>query len=319
MVDKTPVSAGPDAFDPADRVEAATRDECGAALNLVFSELPDEVRLNTCEALLAAAAGGEIAFGGLLVARRAGQLRGAVWAQPAGQHLASVWPPRVCQGEPDETIRRLLAALDDYLAAHHVRLAQALLEHKDQRGARSLEAGGFHASTDLAYLICPLDRFPAKEPEPPLYFQPFADQQRQRLLDVVTRTYAGTCDFPELNHVCDAEDALLGYQQAGTYRPDHWFLVQDDGCDVGCLLLGDHPRDHQFELLYMGLVPEVRGRSLGSHVARQALWLTRQADRRQLVLGVDAANEPALKMYFQLGFSEWDRRRVLLKSFAKNV
>ena len=83
---------------------------------------------------------------------------------------------------------------------------------------------------------------------------------------------------------------------------------------IGCLLLADHPQDNQFELVYMGIVPQARGQRFGADVTRQALWLTGAAGRRQLVLGVDAENEPALQIYEQLGFTEWDRRRVLLKT-----
>jgi ribosomal protein S18 acetylase RimI-like enzyme len=65
----------------------------------------------------------------------------------------------------------------------------------------------------------------------------------------------------------------------------------------------------------MGLIPEARGRCRGIDVTRHALWLTAQAGRPQIVLGVDAANEPAIRMYKRAGFTQWDRQRVLLKLF----
>ena len=39
----------------------------------------------------------------------------------------------------------------------------------------------------------------------------------------------------------------------------------------------------------------------------------RQAERKRLVLAVDAANEPALRMYAAAGFQAWDRRSVFVR------
>ena len=39
------------------------------------------------------------------------------------------------------------------------------------------------------------------------------------------------------------------------------------------LLLADHPKARHWELMYMGLVPEVRGRGWGRQIARYAQWL----------------------------------------------
>jgi RimJ/RimL family protein N-acetyltransferase len=79
---------------------------------------------------------------------------------------------------------------------------------------------------------------------------------------------------------------------------------------VGCLLLTDHPEYGNVELVYMGLTPSARGRGWGMDIARFAQWQTRQLGRARLVVAVDAANKPAIKMYSAVGFQAWDRRRV---------
>ncbi len=83
--------------------------------------------------------------------------------------------------------------------------------------------------------------------------------------------------------------------------------------DIGCLLLADHPESNQWELVYMGLVPEARGRGWGAKIARHAQWEAQRAGRERLVLAVDAANRPAVAMYQQAGLFAWDRRVVLLR------
>jgi mycothiol synthase len=92
-------------------------------------------------------------------------------------------------------------------------------------------------------------------------------------------------------------------------------MARHDGADLGCLLLADHPDQRIWELVYMGIVPEARGRGLGLALARQAQWRARQAGAERLVLAVDAANEPALRGYAAAGFITWDRRSVFLKLF----
>jgi ribosomal protein S18 acetylase RimI-like enzyme len=88
--------------------------------------------------------------------------------------------------------------------------------------------------------------------------------------------------------------------------------------DVGCLLLADHPLQNQWELVYMGIVPEARGMRLGLAVTRHAQRLAHGAGRERLVLAVDAANAPALELYRRAGFLAWDQRRVFLKIFRRD-
>jgi ribosomal protein S18 acetylase RimI-like enzyme len=77
--------------------------------------------------------------------------------------------------------------------------------------------------------------------------------------------------------------------------------------------LGDRPT---WELVYMGLLPIVRGSALGLQVVRHAQWLARLAGSSRLVLAVDSRNEPALRCYERAGFLEWERRAVHLKIFG---
>ena len=71
-----------------------------------------------------------------------------------------------------------------------------------------------------------------------------------------------------------------------------------------------------------GIVPWARGRGLGTDITRHAQWLAEKAGVEQLVLAVDALNEPALSVYAAAGFRAWESRWVfvrLLNSASQNA
>ena len=88
--------------------------------------------------------------------------------------------------------------------------------------------------------------------------------------------HEGTLDCARrLNGVRDIDDVVNGYQATGVFCPEKWQFVRSDGRDVGVLLLADHPKAKHWELMYMGLIPEVRGRGWGRQITRYAQWLAR--------------------------------------------
>jgi ribosomal protein S18 acetylase RimI-like enzyme len=71
------------------------------------------------------------------------------------------------------------------------------------------------------------------------------------------------------------------------------------------------------EIVYLGVVPECRGRGIGYALTRQAQWIASLAERERVVLAVDAANRPAISAYETAGFIAWDRRTVLIRDFRR--
>ena len=57
------------------------------------------------------------------------------------------------------------------------------------------------------------------------------------------------------------------------------------------------------ELVYMGLVPESRGRGLGRRVLEAAIDQARRCGASQMILAVDRNNVPARTLYGRAGFS----------------
>jgi ribosomal protein S18 acetylase RimI-like enzyme len=198
-------------------------------------------------------------------------------------------------------------------------LVQTLLETDASDHATRLQKAGFRHIADLLYLVSPRDSFPEIRPTLPLALRPYDEQQRSALAELIEQTYEGTRDCPQLNGVRSPEDVVAGYQAIGQFSPQRWLIASQEGRDVGCLLLADHPSYDQWELVYLGLVPQARGQGIGFALTRYAQWLAQQAGRERLVLAVDADNAPALRLYAQAGFQTWDRRSVLVKKGSEAI
>jgi ribosomal protein S18 acetylase RimI-like enzyme len=177
---------------------------------------------------------------------------------------------------------------------------------------------GFRHIADLLYMTCESQVFPIAAPDPcDLDYVPYDTTQRGRLTQLIERTYENTMDCTALNGVRDIDHVINGYQATGLFRAENWLFVRYGGQDVGLLLLAAHPKGPHWELMYLGLVPEMRGRGWGRQITRYAQWLARGADIERIVVAVDAANSPAVDMYRSSGFESWDRRVVYARFAPK--
>lgn len=255
----------------------------------------------------------------MVAARDGDQVRASQLAQPLPGRTAVVWPPQfLSAGEP--TSRPLATAivqrLVTELAATGAQLAQALVRPDDGLTAELFELGGFEHAADLLYLAAEVGEGYDEQPQLPFEVESFSFGSERRLAAVIDRTYVGTLDCPRLDGLRETEDVIAGYQAVGQFRSELWLVVRHAGMDVGCLLLNLHPDVQHAEIVYVALVPEVRGRGWGLELTRLALWLARQAAAERVVLAVDSANEPAIRLYKSLGFFEFDRRAVWIQSLT---
>jgi ribosomal protein S18 acetylase RimI-like enzyme len=248
----------------------------------------------------------------LLAAHRGRELRGAVLAQRLPGRVAVVWPPQLTAGEEAATCALLLQRLLESLRGADVHLAQVLVENAAEGERELLCAAGFQRAGELVYMAAAADCFPADPPSLPLALETYSPHNHDRLLRVIEATYRGSLDCPLIDGLRETQDVLAGYRAAGQFRPELWLLARASGNDAGCLLLADHPAAEQWEIVYLGIVPEYRGRGWGLALTRHAQWLARRAGRARLVLAVDAANRPAIEAYRAAGFVSWDRRSLLV-------
>lgn len=287
-----------------------------AALELLFDGLAQDERAAQMATTLAALRRRQLATDGLLEAIRGERLVGVVWASRCGPGAAMVWPPQLVEGEEESTATAMLHKADEWMRTTNVQFANAYLTDDQSNDARRLTTAGYKRLAEILYLVSQPAAFPDHPPAQPqgLSVVPYDEHAVSRLIALLEKTYEGTLDCPLLNGQQATADVLAGYRGTGEFRPEMWMFVRDGDSDVGCLLLADHPADQQYELVYQGVMPATRGRGLGLFITRYAQWLTAQAGRERLVLAVDAANHPALRIYREAGFRQWDRRFLLLKT-----
>lgn len=169
------------------------------------------------------------------------------------------------------------------------------------------------------------------------------EESRLAFTKLVEATYAGTLDCPELAHYRTTSETLRGYQTAPSFAPELWFEVLDannsDNTPVGCMILAKHdesqenaqthdanreiaeagssqtheteshrnpsprPEGPVIEIVYMGLLPETRGKGFGSQLVDQAAKVAVNLGGTRFILGVDQKNRPARDIYNASGMT----------------
>jgi ribosomal protein S18 acetylase RimI-like enzyme len=282
---------------------------------------PEALRAGHWQAIGTSLASGNSDAAVLFAAWKNERLVGAALAQPLPGKAALVWPP---QALLDETAERqsasalLIGRLCDTLREMRVQIAQTLLGAGDQDAAAVMEAGGFTPAAELLYLAADAHEFPEQPLALSFTLEPFTDNDTPRLARLIERTYVGTLDCPQIDGLRSAADVIAGYQGVGEFRLERWLFARYEDEDVGCVLVNVHPDVAHAEIVYLGVVPEVRGRGYGLDLTRQAQWLARQAGCEQTVLAVDAANDPAIRTYIAAGFREFDRKTVWIRALTNS-
>ena len=155
-----------------------------------------------------------------------------------------------------------------------------------------LGTGGFHRLSELLYLVCLNSEFPTAPLPTSLEFEVYSPANHRRLAAMVEATYQKTLDCPQLNGVRQIEDVLAGYRGCGVFDESRWLIVRHGGSDVGCLLLSDYPDYDNWELVYMGVAPWVRGKGWGIEIVRYAQWRAAASGSREVGLGGRCGQSP---------------------------
>lgn len=286
-----------------------------AALELLLGETPADFRhaqVSTALETLENPAGEP---GRLLVAaHQETTVLAAAMAVAQPGRTAIVHPPRLAAGQREALADRLLGEMNQWLDRNTVQVAQALLDPCDLLDADRLSRCGYVQACTLCYLVCAAEHFPQAQPQGPLAFEPWRPTDDAQFGPIMDATYENTLDCPSLNGVRATPDVLAGYRASPAGVNGPWTIANRAGRAAGCLLLADHEASDQYELMYMGIVPEFRGQGLGACLVRQAQWQAHCAGRTQLVLAVDAQNGPARDVYAAQGFRVFTERLVYLRT-----
>jgi ribosomal protein S18 acetylase RimI-like enzyme len=288
--------------------ERALPQERVQALAMIFAHLPATDQQRYIDEYQKVA---DEAHEGVWVVRQGSHMVAAALVQAQPGYTAVLHVP---QGATHAALGPLLTWLVERLQADGVRLVQTLLALPAGDETQSLRQAGFTHAANLLYLVSTRSVFPTQRPASELEFCPFFPADERRLAEIVERTYIGSLDCPQLESLRDVKDVLSGYRAVGRFDPSRWLIARHRGVDVGCVLLAEHEGAGQWELTYLGVVPEARSQSFGLTLVRQAQWLARQGGCERLVLAVDGNNRPALDVYAAAKFVAWDERRVYLRT-----
>jgi GNAT superfamily N-acetyltransferase len=298
----------------------ASPDQYQAALGLLFERLPAAEQHQSIADVLKALRGGRVIQHGLLTAHEGEAIVGSDLFILQADRTAFVWPPAVVPGK-DET------AIEDALLAEVIRrinsagawIGQCLIELNRRHERETLERNGFRHLTDLRFLARRLDDFlrraatqeiDAADELEVIPYEPGVNDAR--FARVIEATYLETSDCPELEGTRTGEQALVSHRMSGEFDPSRWKLYRWQGRDAGVLLFNDHPEQSVWEVVYLGVVRDSRGHSLGRRMLTRGLIAARAAQRSAVVLAVDCRNKYADKLYSDLGFEQTDRRAVHL-------
>ncbi|WP_165075668.1 GNAT family N-acetyltransferase [Paludisphaera rhizosphaerae] len=303
------------------------------ALEVLYQGLERRVRAALVAEALEDARAGRVDLSGLWIARKPGwgtaeKLVGAILTQSLSGRAAAVWPPQAAASPwnradvAEALVKGALAGLRD----SGVAIAQAVLDmESDPRGAIDLARGGMPRVTDLVYMRRDTRVPPSPPARPPtprttLDWRGVEEAGDAVLRAVLTASYQGSLDMPEIEGARSLDDILEGHRGPTFENPERWrlgFLPGESEAVAALLLAAAADRD-AWEVVYLGLAPRGRGRGLGDQAVTHALSLARP-HAKAIELAVDARNAPAVGLYRRTGFVPFERRAVHLTVLARTA
>jgi GNAT superfamily N-acetyltransferase len=285
------------------RIECCPPDEWPEALLFAIAHEPHK----RGDAALALLANGLLDPRGLWIARDAGDIVAAQMCVLLGGAACLFWAP--CRN--DDIADALIRAELEWCASVGCSLAQAFARPKDRDWTTPFERAGFRRITRL-------EQWQRELLDPPaggsaLRFESIRTFDDPRFTATLERTYDGTLDCPELNGVRTIDQVVDGHRAQGKVHSGAWLLAFHGEQPVGLVLLVEMSDVATWELAYLGVVPEQRGRGFGRAILTHALQALQAWPATKLVLAVDERNLPARKLYASLGFVEMEALDVYLR------
>ena len=298
-------------------IRIARGNEVREALLLVLSNLAPESRAALVDSIRRQENSNLDPLATLWIANHQDQIVSAGWAQPQSGNAATLWPPVSNRGCESKVASSLLREIVTVLDQAGILFTQLLLEDGNDPRIESLKENGFQFVAKLEYLgrkTSPSLGDESTNEQPQLSFEPFASEDHHRLCRIVEATYIDTLDCPSLTGLRDIEDTLDGYRSTGNYRPENWFCIRKGGEEIGILILAELDLGENYELVYMGLLPQYRGEGLGNQIVQFACSRAQIAGADQIMVAVDTVNHPAQRAYTKNGFVPWANRWAYVRS-----
>ena len=295
-------------------VSLVTAELRAIALQLLFARFfPLEEQPTRVEDALRSADQGGLNLKGLLLAREDDLPVGAALMMNQADSVALVWPPVVSNQVADAPAveQALMARLCEGIESSGAKLAQALINADDVSETVLLQSYGFAHSADLFFMarhLSPEDSvqrdqdhgMDSDESLPEMFDVSNAD----RFAATVELTYRESLDCQFLNGLRTGMDAVASHRLSGQFDPQFWRLYSEGSIDAGVLMMNPHPDQNGMELVYLGVVPEFRGRGLGRRMLAEGIRTAAMSGQSMVFLAVDCGNTYANELYSEFGFVE---------------
>lgn len=224
-----------------------------------------------------------------------------------GRTGSLMWSPSAAEGIDAEELSAVISRVSQAALSRGLSLVQALPDVQAEQDMPVLEQAGYRRLAELQYMKLDLSSVPDDDYEEPLHIRQYAEYGEQELKQVIESTYVDSMDCPGLSGLRDIDDVLAGHRATGVFTPQRWWIVDVDGTPAGCILVNECLHGHA-EVVYLGVVPEFRGLSLGRRMVTGAARQLNSEGFQALTLAVDVANTFALRAYGQAGMVGTNRR-----------
>lgn len=242
---------------------------------------------------------------------RDGRLESACLATVSPGRSAMLFLPGTGRAAAADVLVPLLVRILRDAGTQDVRLVQAMVGAGRFAEEHALRAAGFEFLAELVYMRRDADALmPVPVVAEGLSWTTYGPDRHDLFARTIAGTYQQSLDCPRLTGLRRIDDIIAGHQAAGEFDPQRWYVLHAGGSPAGVLLLARVPRRAVMEVVYMGLLPEQRGRGYGRVLLHRAICTARGAGCVELSLAADAANAPAMRLYRSCGFVETARRRA---------
>lgn len=291
------------------QIEPAAPDDWTTALELALAHVPADqraARVQQCVSMLETRL---LDARGVHVVRQAGRIVAAQVCVPLQGAACLFWLPGA-----GAAAEELVGACLGWCRSLGCKLAQALAKPEERSQAAPLLHNGFHVITSMHQWGRDLLDLP-KAANSGWRIEKYRPALAADFAATLERTYEATLDCPELNGVRTIDEIIAGHRAQGRFRADWWWLAYAGDRPAGVLLLSEMADGTTWELAYLGVVPEQRGRGLARYLLNRAMHELRDTSALHLVLAVDERNHPARQLYRSLGFVPLESSDVYLYVF----
>ncbi len=211
-----------------------------------------------------------------------------------------------------ELVRTMLGDSD---ATAGVDLVQSLCSPEESLRTDVFGIGGLRHLATLAYLErAELPSLPDPRSQAGVSVERWNPAERASLEELLAATYVDTLDCPGLAQMRRIGDIVDGHLSACGGDAGHWFIARADGTPIAAALVSVTLTPGTADLVYLGVVPEWRGKGIGAAAMLHALRSAALAGPRAVSLAVDTRNEPAVRLYRSLGFTQVRTREAFVAS-----